>query len=391
MRNSKTGVVMGLSLLITFLFHSCAPEAKGPTLTPVTATVKPVETVGWEMEWEKAVSEAKREGTLVIYSADQPRLRQALTSSFKERFNINLEFTAGKPLELVTKVIAEKRARLDISDIFMGAITAAYRPLKPEGFLEDLTKDLLLPELTDPNVWLQKKLPTLPFDTEGKYMLHARASPSRAETVINTDLVREGEITSYYDLLNPKWKGRIAVDDFVFGNVSAARMVTRPLYMKTLDWDFWKALVKQEPAVVKDERLQTETVARGKYAIMIGAEADVTREFITLGAPVKLFFLKEDIQYLGIASGAIAFLTNAPHPNARKVFLNWYFSREGMTVFSRALGSQTSRVDIPTDFVAADEIRDPNKNYFLHESPEFARFELENWPIVKEIFGPLYK
>ncbi|MBI4331658.1 MAG: extracellular solute-binding protein [Chloroflexi bacterium] len=379
-------------LFVFFLLYACAPpEAKGPTLTPVTATVKTLETAGWEIEWEKAVSEAKREGTVSIYSADGPQLRQALTSSFKERFNINLEFTAGKPRELTTKVIAEKRARLDISDIFMGAITAAYNPLKPEGFLEDLTKDFLLPELTDPNVWLGKKLPTPPFDTEGKYLLQARASPSLPITVINTDLVKEGELTSYYDLLNPKWKGKIAVDDFVFGNISAARIITRPAYMKTLDWDFWKALVKQEPVVVRDERLQTDWVARGKYLITLSAEPDVTREFITLGAPVKLIFLKEDIQYLGVASGAIAFLTNAPHPNARKVFLNWYFSREGMTVFSRAVGAQTSRVDVPTDFLTADQIRDPNKNYLVQESPEFARFEQENWPIVKEIFGPLYK
>ncbi|MBI4331657.1 MAG: extracellular solute-binding protein, partial [Chloroflexi bacterium] len=276
-------------------------------------------------------------------------------------------------------------------DIFMGSLKAAYDPLKTEGFLEDVTKDLLLPEVTDPNVWLEKKLPTPPFDTERKYVLQARASPSLPVTVINTDLVKEGEITSYYDLLNPKWKGKIAVDDLVFGNISAARIITRPLYMKTLDWDFWKALVKQEPAVVKDERLQTELVTRGKYLIMLGADSNVTREFITLGAPVKLVFLKEEIQYLTGATGAIVFLTNAPHPNARKVFLNWFFSREGLTVFSRALAAQSTRVDVPTDFLAADQIRDPKRNYLNQESPEFARFEQENWPIVKEIFGSLYK
>ncbi|MBI4331668.1 MAG: extracellular solute-binding protein [Chloroflexi bacterium] len=388
MKNSRTVAI----LFVFFLLYACTPfEAKGPTYPVIpTATVKSIEKAAWEVEWDKTVSEAKREGTVVIYSSAPPQLTEAVARAFHERFNINLEFTPGRVTELVPKVLAEKRARLHLVDIFMGSTTAVYNPLKPEGFLDDVSKDFLLPEVTDPNVWYEKQLPVPPFDTERKYVLLARASPSQVSNVVNTDLVKDGELVSFHDLLNPKWKGKIAMDDFS-QSVGVARTVLRPVYMKTLDWDFWKALVKQEPAVLRDRRLQTDWVARGKYAITIGSEPTVVDEYMKLGAPIKWLSLKEDVQYLAISTGAIVFLTNAPHPNARKVFLNWYFSREGLTVFSRALGAQSSRVDVPTDFLAADEIRDPKITYLLQESPDFARFEQQNWPTVKEIFAPLYK
>jgi ABC-type Fe3+ transport system substrate-binding protein len=39
-------------------------------------------------------------------------------------------------------------------------------------------------------------------------------------------------------------------------------------------------------------------------------------------------------------------LKNAPHPNATKLFVNWFLSREGQEVYSRTMHQATRRMDV---------------------------------------------
>jgi ABC-type Fe3+ transport system substrate-binding protein len=60
---------------------------------------------------------------------------------------------------------------------------------------------------------------------------------------------------------------------------------------------------------------------------------------------------------LSAGQGFLTLINQAPHPNAAKVFVNWFLSREGQLNFQRALaqaeeGSPDSlRTDIPKDDV----------------------------------------
>jgi iron(III) transport system substrate-binding protein len=53
------------------------------------------------------------------------------------------------------------------------------------------------------------------------------------------------------------------------------------------------------------------------------------------------------------SGGAISLVNRAPHPNAAKVLINWYLSREGqMAMQSVGGGSANSRrMDVPKDMV----------------------------------------
>ena len=45
-------------------------------------------------------------------------------------------------------------------------------------------------------------------------------------------------------------------------------------------------------------------------------------------------------------SGHLVVLKNAPHPNATRVFVNWFLSREGQEVYTRAMHQATRRLDV---------------------------------------------
>ncbi|MFH1122217.1 MAG: hypothetical protein V1758_01000 [Pseudomonadota bacterium] len=52
-------------------------------------------------------------------------------------------------------------------------------------------------------------------------------------------------------------------------------------------------LVKQEPFITRDQRLQAEGLARGKYAVAIGVQPDIQAEFIKMGTPIQTIIPEE--------------------------------------------------------------------------------------------------
>ncbi len=59
----------------------------------------------------------------------------------------------------------------------------------------------------------------------------------------------------------------------------------------------------------------------------------------------------------GGGSSVIVLINRAPHPNAARLFINWYLSREGQMTWQRVMNmivieaSDSMRIDIPKDNV----------------------------------------
>ena len=71
---------------------------------------------------------------------------------------------------------------------------------------------------------------------------------------------------------------------------------------------------------------------------------------------------------LGVGFGTLSLLKNAPHPNAAKVFINWYLSRKAQTALQKDMtkvvdAPDSLRIDIPKDDVAANNRRVEGGNY----------------------------
>ena len=152
-----------------------------------------------------------------------------------------------------------------------------------------------------------------------------------------------------------------------------------------------RELVKQEPFITRDQRLQAESLARGKYAVAIGVQPDIQAEFIKMGARIQTI-IPEEGAWLGGGPGLIAAFSKAPHPNAAKVFINWFLSKEGQTLYSRTARAESARLDVPNDHLNKADRRDPKVKYFISEDESFLKKKREyekKW--AKEIFGPLIR
>jgi ABC-type Fe3+ transport system substrate-binding protein len=66
---------------------------------------------------------------------------------------------------------------------------------------------------------------------------------------------------------------------------------------------------------------------------------------------VKSISIRRDEIYVSGGSGNAAIIKAGPHPNATKVFLNWFLGPEGQETYSRAMGQATRRLDVDTQWL----------------------------------------
>lgn len=380
---------------IMALFLACAPKAAPaataapgaqPTVAPAPArAAEPKQTSkeAWEVKWAAMVEAAKKEGKVVIYSTAAAQTRAAYQQGFKDKFGVSTEFIAAQQAEFSAKIMAERRAGLRLGDLLTGSSSLVLSTLKPSGLVEPLEVGsvLLLPEFSDPKLWVGGGM--LWQDAERTCLTYSRYEMHVAAR--NTDLVKEGEVQSYSDLLNPKWKGKIMLSDptKMAMNLKAVAMVGR----YAMGWDWVRALAKQEPIMMSDWRLQIEWLARGKYPIAYGVKPDVLYEFQQIGSPVANIFMREGPAHVTSGAGQISMLKDAAHPNASKLFINWLFTKEGQTIFVRTSGQPSVRLDVSSEGTMFPRVA-PDSKAPVGDSEEAVRQQNEDLGIIKEIFLP---
>ncbi|MBI4332821.1 MAG: extracellular solute-binding protein [Chloroflexi bacterium] len=354
-------------------------QATQPAKPGAAAPAKP----GWEQDWERTLAEAKKEGSVAVYLSESD-WRQQMAEVLSKKFGITLDMFTGNTGLVMERVMSEQRQGIYNADvIFMG--TSQFKgSLEPAGVLTPLEKELLLPEVKDPKAWWRGELNWLDPDT--RTFLNFREYPNPG-MLINTDLVKREELKSWSNLLDPKWKGKIVLDDPVQGGGGGQRLMTVLAY-GVMDWEYISRLVKQEPILVRNSRLMVEWVARGRNPILVGGRTDVGTEFIKSGSPAA-FYTPAEGTYLGTGTGFAGRLRTSSHPNAARVFLNFFLSREGQTLYSRLSGYQSSRSDVPTDHLLS--IREPGMKYFSVLEEGYMKKEMELRERVVEIFRPLSK
>lgn len=352
--------------------------AKPPTPAPVATVMSTPQD-----KWTTTLAEARKEGKVALYALWTSDVRQALTTAFKDKYGIDLEYSPfSRGADLLAKIQAEKRAGLRVADVFGAGNPSLVTSMKPEGVLGQIQPLLILPEVTAPAGWQNGKLPYA--DNDGKAL--SLIAVVQRSIVYNKDMVKDGEITGFKDLLKPQYKGKINFNDpSVTGTGNAVLThLGNNLWSEAEARDWFTRLVKEQGLVIeRDQRIQMEGVARGKYAIGLAPQQANLAEFMALGAPIKLAIIDDDNRVTA-GAGALGVADQLAHPNAAAVFVNWLLSKEGMTVLSKSFGNPTTRVDVPTAGIDPVFVPVPGKSY-LGETEEVLNARVKWLDIAKKI------
>ncbi|MBI4332221.1 MAG: extracellular solute-binding protein [Chloroflexi bacterium] len=392
----RTSLVISLVFLAAVLvLAACAgatpaaPAGGGPAPAPKAA--EPEARQSWQQEWESTLALAKQEGTvsIIFTGAWIPELTGALTQAFKGRYGINVEFTPTQQGEtLVAKMQQQQRAGLYMIDLVGGGTNTAFNLMKPEGLLAPMEPLLILPEVKDPKQWIEGRFPFV--DKDKTYI--ALLAQKQHFVTYNTDLVKKGELENYKDLLKPQFKGKITMRDPSLTGTGSALMTYFGHYIWSVDEarDFLrKLLVDQQAVIQRDDRMLLETVARGKFAVVLAANMPLIDSFIKAGAPVDVMITREGFGVTA-SMGGISAPTRQPHPNAARVFLNWLLTKEGLTIFGGNIGSVTRRLDVPVEGLNPIWRFNPGEKLYV-QTEESTRWEGEMNRVAKQVLDEVMK
>jgi iron(III) transport system substrate-binding protein len=339
----------------------------------------------WQDEWDKTVKAAEQEGQVVLYSLSEIGDAIANTSFQKKFSKIKLSVVAARGGEHVSRIMAERRAGKFLADIGNLGNTSPYS-LYQSKVLDPIASAFILPEVKDDSKWWQGKQQFI--DPEGRYIFVYVGAPLFL-VGYNTKLVNSNAFKSYWDLLDSKWKGKIVAFDPKAGGFAATRdrfffhnPELGPPFLRRLFGEMALTLYARFPQ-------GEDWLAAGKYSICLCRHQSLS-EAKSQGLPVDLIEPSSFKEGTGVESRAktLVLMNQAPHPNAAKVFLNWFLSREGQSDFQRTggkildAGAEGSlRMDISKDDIAPRNRLNAGVKYLTQWNADY--FDMK--PIAKVI------
>jgi iron(III) transport system substrate-binding protein len=338
----------------------------------------------WRAEWERTVEAAKKEGQVSIYGTD-PLLLITDSGVFQKAYpGIKIVTVApGTGNQAMQRLVAERRAGKYLADIIIGGAGTPVL-LYQSGVLDPIRPSLILPEVIDESRWWKGRHRY--NDPEEQYVFQYIGHPQIGNISYNAQLVEPKAFKSFWDFVNPKWKGKIEVRDFRARGAGNNNMKfiyynpeLGPKYIRHL-------FGEMDITIFRDTRQSVDWLATGKFALCFFCYPQELARAQMQGLPVAEF---ETVMKEGAAvvshSGSIGTINKAPHPNAARVFVNWLLSREGQLTMQRVYvegrrgASNSLRVDIPKDMVPPHERLLEGVNYMDLET----RDRSDAGPIIK--------
>ena len=331
-------VAAGAHVVLLMLFASTAGAGEARQL--------------WQQDWDKTVAAAKAEGQVTVYvhSTYGPVLS---SGAFEKAFpGIKLTMVSGVENDLERRFTSERRAGKFLADVFMVGVLRSYDFMQAK-FLDPIKPVLVLPEVVDESKWWQGKHHY--SDPERKYLFRYVASAQYGQISYNTQLVQPKEFTSFWDFLQPKWKGKILSRDIRLPG-SGGSAIRLFYYHPEMGPEFVRKLFAEtDITLFRDRRQGLDWLATGKFPICFWCEG--VDKANTQGLPVDTFGRMKEGAGLSAGQAILTLVNQAPHANAAKVFINWFLSRDGQVNFQKALGKadegspDSLRIDIAKDEV----------------------------------------
>jgi iron(III) transport system substrate-binding protein len=312
-------------------------------LAPAAEKLHAAEAMGAAAAWEKLAEAARKEGKIVLGLPPSVELRKQWEAEFKSRWGIEIEPVLSPGPQIASRIASEKKGGVSYFDAFIVG-TGTALPLAHAGMLEPLETLFAVPEVKDQKQWWGGHLWDDNASTN-RFLYSFIADRGAGDLWQNSSAVKPGEIRSFDDFLNPKWKGRIGFAD---PRVPGAAYLTWFFLRQVKGESFLKELVKQELLVSRDPRQIADALAKGKLAIAVGPGYSQYGPFIQAGLPVKPLPPLKEGSAVNTGFGIVGVVKDPPHPHATKFFLNRLLGREEQEAYTKIMYHATRRLDVDT-------------------------------------------
>jgi iron(III) transport system substrate-binding protein len=265
------------------------------------------------------IAAAQKEGQVTWYTTQiTNQFGRPAMDAFQKRYGTRVNFIRADSIELAVRMSNEAQAGRTQADVFDGTSTAP--PVKKAGlalkWLPDRAKQWPA-EYRDPEeYWVATNI-----------YVHSPA--------YNTGLVRKGsEPRSYQDLLDPKWKGKMAWAVHATSSGALGFIGTVLTEMgEGPGTAYLRALARQD--IIQSggsARSVVDQAIAGEYPLALQIFNHHTVISAKKGAPVDWVKMEPVTGTLSV----ISVHKNAPHPNAAKLLVDFITSSDGQNIFRDA-------------------------------------------------------
>jgi len=263
------------------------------------------------------VEKAKAEGKAAFYAnitAIEP-----IMEAFTNEYGVKGEYTRISTSKFLATVLTEHQAGKLLADVLQSPLPI-MELLKEQGVLASYRS----PAAASYPEWTKKDDKIQIFGIEYVALIY------------NKELVNPKDVPKRYeDLTDPKWQGKI-----VMANPSAHATtiswligLKENVFSSEKDWmDFVKGLAANKPMFVRSFGPTPAPVESGEKLIAISMP-----KYIITKAPAPLDWARVEQPLLGTPRG-IAVTASASHPNAAKLFVDYWLSRDAMQMLADKVG-----------------------------------------------------
>ena len=310
-------------LVLQALEKAGAEFTKKRSNQPLVETGKAVSTQESNREIREIEEAAVREGKINWYGTMSVDPAKAVINAFRNKYRgIQVDFVRASEDNLIKRIRTEASSKAYVFDVFIS--TAAY-VLKDLGLALKWTPHSssgIIPDLLDPEGLL---------------------NPVYINTNViqyNTRLVPKRDVpTSYEDLASPKWRGKLCIE----GSDVQWFMGLQQVMGKERAVGLLRRIAANRPLTYKGHRFLGQIVLSGECFIAVNNYGAQVAYFLKQGSPTDFVAINPVVTF--VAAAAIS--SNAPHPSAAKLFVNWIASKEGQELL--ATGEVGNRLPVRAD------------------------------------------
>ena len=344
------------------------PFRAGAALALAAAIALPAEAASWE----ELVAAGKEDGSVVVAGPSFAHLRDWIVKNFEADTGIKVEWKplVGGPGPFTASLMREADAGNITTDVYIGGTTSCFNFTRKPDVVVNLREIVSLPDVLDGSKWRGGGLRVQTGtdddrDNDDFWCFIQTADWVMGDLFVNTEMVEPGSITSWKDLLDPKWKGKIIAHDP--RRPGAGQATAAYLYSK-FGQDFVKQLyVGQEAALGTSYGKNPEAVATGKYPIGIAFVQAAVERYRSKGLPIERVFPEDG---MGLATGGFSGIAalNGPHEASRATFVNWFLTKETQGAVQCLLLEQSIRNDLDSYDCIPEYVRPkPGVAYPIHD------------------------
>jgi len=269
---------------------------------------------------------ARKEGVIYHYgSMNGPDNDEVMRGFTKQYPFIEVRYTRLGAENVVNRAITEYRSSVPSADVIS-------------------MRGTFWPELVERKIIARYKSPMTTFlrpgftDADGSM---ATVFATGYAMIFNTTRVKPGEAPkSYEDLLHPRWKGRLVLDqdahDWFAGMIDLIGENRAAAFLR-------KLVTEQGLKLKRNHTLITQLTAAGEHDLLIDGYIHNAVEFKTKGAPVDFVFTNPTIVK---PPSVIAITAKAARPHSAALLLDYHLSKEAQEIMAHKQSRWTTRADI---------------------------------------------